>query len=210
MGYLWGIFDRPRRQEQTLAYIQCAPGCRGSDKDPRYCQCVCRGLNHGSLVYGRSVRPVPVPQGYNPDFQYPEEASRYALPAGLQALPEIKPVPVEPVKPRPETERLIFPVARASGKVGKKIGKSFLKALALGQLSEDEQNEAILNGLRRQFSAERVDAIVTESFTDWYSHNPESNTPELYELYENGNIDSTLDRRGLRWVVGRPRQNRGR
>jgi hypothetical protein len=93
----------------------------------------------------------------------------------------------------------------ALGKVGKKIGKNFAKAM-LGRVDESELNLSIMNGLRKQFSEERVNAIVDESFSEHYSHLPESNRPELYELYESGFIDKVLERRNIRWVVGRPRR----
>jgi hypothetical protein len=60
-----------------------------------------------------------------------------------------------------------------------------------GVHSETQLNEEILSGLRKQFSQERVDTIVDESFTEYRSHRPETPTrPEPCELYETGFIDN--------------------
>jgi len=138
----------------------------------------------------RIERPVPVPYGYNPSIP-------------LQQLPELIPR-LEEVKPKVEKERLIFPVARATSKPLRKIGHS-LKVAMTGR-SESELNLEIMNGLRKQFSEERVNAIIDESFSEHYSHMPDSNRPELYELFESGFVDKVLDRRGIRWVIGRPKR----
>lgn len=75
-----------------------------------------------------------------------------------------------------------------------------------GHVSEEAKNTEIMAGLRKQFSQDRVDAIVTESYAEYFSHDPDQNTPELYELLENGTIDNVLARRNVRWVIGRPKQ----
>jgi hypothetical protein len=198
----YGFFTRYREQEQQqgLAFLPCASGCRGSDSDPRHCQCVCRGLNHGLLLRPRQFqveRPVPVPQGYNPYLPLQQQPEPLALPHYREQTPEEK---RQSVQRMPEVRAY-----HALGKVGKKIGKNFAKAM-LGRVDESELNLSIMNGLRKQFSEERVNAIVDESFSEHYSHLPESNRPELYELYESGFIDKVLERRNIRWVVGRPRR----
>jgi len=105
-------------------------------------------------------------------------------------------------QPKPETEPIILPIARGTGRIAKKIAK---KLFAI-RPSETELNLEIMNGLRKQFSEERVNAIIDESFTEHYSHMPESNRPELYELYESGFVDKALERRNIRWVIGRPKR----
>jgi len=124
----------------------------------------------------------------------------YFLPRDRQVLglPEIKPK-IEPGISRPSLRPQAHSFTR-------KIGRS-LKHSIVGY-SQDDLNQSILDGLRKQFSQERVDSIVTESFSEFFSHNPDLNTPELYELYENSDIDRVLDRRGIRWVIGRPKLKR--
>jgi len=142
-------------------------------------------------VCPRPERPVPIPQNYNPAL---------ALLQQPELLPDLSPEPEQ--KPKLQGERLIFPVARGTGRIAKKIGK---KIFAI-RPSETELNLAIMNGLRKQFSEERVNAIIDESFAEHCSHMPESNRPELYELYESGFIDKALERRSIRWVIGRPKR----
>jgi hypothetical protein len=103
----------------------------------------------------------------------------------------------------PITQRYeVRPIAKSTGRAIKKLGK-----FALGiRPSETELNLEIMNGLRKQFSEERVNAIVDESFSEHYSHMPDSNRPELYELYESGFVDKVLERRNIRWVIGRPKR----
>jgi hypothetical protein len=112
--------------------------------------------------------------------------------APLRQLPHIQPKP-KPIAPR---ERLIFPVARGT--------KHFLKKLT-GITSQNDLNEAILKGLRHQFNQERIDSIIDQAFTIRQSKEPDSNRPELYELYETGEIDEALRLFNVRWVIGRPK-----
>src|SRR5690242_21962464 len=102
MGYAWGIFDR-QPKHVTLGYFPCAPGCRASENDPRRCQCVCRGVNHGILIYGRPERPIPVPHGYDPRYALDQKPEYPLLPAQPLQLPE--PKPEKPRDTRPFRER---------------------------------------------------------------------------------------------------------
>jgi len=201
MGYLWGIFDRQPRHE-TVGYFPCAPGCRASENDPRKCQCVCRGLNHGILIYGRPERPIPVPHGYDPRMPLAQSPEYPALPNHSLALPEYR------EKTETEKRRDIqrMPEVRAYHAAGKGL-KRFVKAVT-GIKTQDDLNAMVLNGLRKQFSEERANSFVTEAFSEYFSHQPDANIPELYELYEDGSLDRVLDRRSIRWVIGRPRLKR--
>jgi hypothetical protein len=112
-----------------------------------------------------------------------------------RALPEIQPkIQINP------TDRLVGHAAKG---LGRKIGHSLKVSIA--GYSQDDLNSMVLNGLRKQFSQERSDSFVTEVFSEFFSHQPDANTPELYELYENGDLDRVLDRRAIRWVIGRPK-----
>lgn len=177
----------------NFAFLPCAPGCRGSGSDPRSCHCVCRGINHGILVYGRAPRPVPVPHGFTPYLAMQQEPE--FLPEPVKALPEIQPK-LEPS--RVESERLIFPVARGAKRFVKKI---------TGIRSQDDLNASVLKGLGNQFKPERVEAIVDQAFSLFYQRlGSDANRPELYELYENGDIDRALGMFNVRWVIGRPKK----
>jgi hypothetical protein len=181
MGYFWqNVQPNPQ-----IAFLPCAPGCRGSASDPRYCQCVCQGINHGLLLRPVKIeRPVPVPHGLNP-----------ALP--LNQMPELPFIPVPAPETKPvEKERLIFPVARGT--------KRFLKKIT-GYTSASDLNAVIIKGLRYQFSQERTDAIIDRALTIRMQHDPYQNQPELYELYETGDIDRALEHFSIRWVSGRPK-----
>ena len=190
----YGFFTNFRHEEQAqVAFLPCAPGCRGSSSDPRHCQCICRGINHGLLLRPVKIeRPVPVPYRYNPSIP-------------LQQLSELTPR-LEEVKPKVETERLIFPVARGTGRIAKKIGKRIFAI----RPSESELNENILLGLRKQFNQERVDAVIDQAYSFFFSQDQNRPRPELYELYETGILDNVLERRGIRWVLGRPKYKTGR
>jgi hypothetical protein len=110
--------------------------------------------------------------------------------APLRQLPYIQP------KPTVKTERLIFPVARGT--------KRFLKKLT-GIISQNELNENVMKGLRYQFNQERIDSIIDQAFSIRMMKEPDSNRPELYELYETGEIDEALRLFNVRWVIGRPK-----
>lgn len=187
----------------------CANQCQASRSPVELCTCVCRGTNHGLLVH----RPVKVtieqeenPRvwvpgwGYKSKYEEPGEESKPLL----SYRPEPKPDWLrnwEKDRPRYSTKEK---VARG---IGKGLAWSFRKTRAkvTGKLSETELNDEVFHGLRRQFNEERVNVIIEESFTEYHLHNPDLNNPELYELYETGIIDNVLERRNIRWVLGRPK-----
>jgi len=113
----------------------------------------------------------------------------------LKTLPYIQPKP----KPEVPRERLIFPVARGTKKLFRKL---------TGTVSQNDLNEGILKGLRNQFNQERIDSIIDQAFTIRQAKEPERNRPELYELYETGEIDEALRLFNVRWVIGRPKTRR--
>jgi hypothetical protein len=112
--------------------------------------------------------------------------------APLRQLPHIQPK-AKPIVPR---ERLIFPVARGTRKLFKRL---------TGITSQHDLNEGILKGLRNQFNQERIDSIIDQAFSIRMMKVPDSNRPELYELYETGEIDEALRLFNVRWVIGRPK-----
>jgi hypothetical protein len=90
------------------------------------------------------------------------------------------------------------------GKARLKTTKRFLKAIT-GYKTQDDLNETVLKGLRTQFNPERVENIIAQAFSIRMSQTPEANRPELYELYETGEIDEALRMFNVRWVIGRPK-----
>jgi hypothetical protein len=102
-------------------------------------------------------------------------------------------------RPIPQTR-----VEIRQGKARLKTTKRFLKAIT-GIRSQDDLNEAVLKGLRYQFNPERVESIIDQAFTIRQSQDPYANRPELYELYETGEIDKAAEIFGSRWVIGRPK-----
>lgn len=89
-------------------------------------------------------------------------------------------------------------------RIARKIAGSFKHALA--GYSEEELNSRIVKGLRVQLNEENMDMAIDQAYSIFYSHNPQANRPELYELYENGDIDRALELMGKRWVIGRPKR----
>jgi hypothetical protein len=65
-----------------------------------------------------------------------------------------------------------------------------------------------MKGLRYQFNQERIDSIIDQAFSIRMMKEPERNRPELYELYETGEIDEALRLFNVRWVIGRPKFKR--
>jgi hypothetical protein len=71
---------------------------------------------------------------------------------------------------------------------------------------EEEKNEKIVKGLRYQFSQDRTDQIISQAYAIRMSKTPYANQPELYELYETGELDEASRMSGSCWVVGRPKK----
>jgi hypothetical protein len=157
------------------------------------CRCICAGRNHGILRFrGINVTPKTHDQRFEEWLGPPEQPKQIAP---LRQLPHIQPKP----KPEVPRERLIFPVARGTRKLFRKL---------TGITNQNDLNEAILKGLRHQFNQERIDSIIDQAFSIRQSKEPDRNRPELYELYETGEIDEALRLFNVRWVIGRPKMKR--
>ena len=185
--------------EESLAY--CSGQCQASRYPPASCRCPCLGRNHGILRYSHHSINV-TPSWVNDDTRLPVQPGEYFLPGQRQVLglPEIRArVRIDPgINP---------PVKGPRGhSLSRKIGRS-LKHSIIGY-SQSELNESIVKGLRYQFSQERVDAVIDQAYATFFSHDPDRNRPELYELYENGDIDRALELFSVRWVIGRPKLRR--
>ncbi|SRR6266566_1447324 len=184
------------QEQESLAY--CSGQCQASRYPPATCRCPCQGRNHGILRFRNPSIDV-TPYGYsNPvipiEPSYPSLPLRpgYFLP-GERQVQNAKPVP-QPMEIR-------------HGKARLKTTKTFLKAIT-GYRTQDDLNETVLKGLRTQFNPERVENIIDQAFSIRMSQTPDANRPELYELYETGEIDKALELFGTRWVVGRPKVKR--
>jgi hypothetical protein len=175
--------------EESLAY--CSGQCQASRYPPATCRCPCQGRNHGILRFrGINITPTKMHDQRFAEWMGPVEQPRQIAP--LPLLPHIQPKPT--VRSRSETD--VYPVGRAFKKFVKKI---------TGYKTQDDLNSAIVKGLRNQFNTERVEAIIDQAFTIRQSQRPQENRPELYELYETGEIDKATELFGSRWVIGRPK-----
>ena len=71
---------------------------------------------------------------------------------------------------------------------------------------EAAKNIRILSGLERAYGAERAKSVLEQAVSIFHVANPHAeNTPEVYELFENGQIDQALEMFGANWVIGRPK-----
>lgn len=74
-----------------------------------------------------------------------------------------------------------------------------------------ELNEKVQSGLRAQYSEQRTNQIIEQAHSAYHYRNPHAkNSPELYELAENGDIDTALETLGFgKWCIGRPKLGNG-
>ncbi len=73
-----------------------------------------------------------------------------------------------------------------------------------------ERNSKIISGLQGQYSriGLGVELILDQARTVFHTRVPNMNNPEIYELFEDGDIDQALDILGAPiWVIGRPSEN---
>jgi hypothetical protein len=66
------------------------------------------------------------------------------------------------------------------------------------------KNLRILQGLERAYGFEKAKSVLEQATSIFHVTNPNAeNTPELYELFENGQVDQALEMFGANWVIGR-------
>jgi len=71
---------------------------------------------------------------------------------------------------------------------------------------ETEKNTRIIQGLERIYGVEKTRTILEQATAMYHVSNPQvQNEPEVYEMFENGQIDEALESFGASWVIGRPR-----
>lgn len=191
-------------EEQFYGY--CSGQCRASRSHPSICRCICQGRNHGSLLYRNPVVNVtPIYQNPYQNFneqipQLPEERLRLTaqnIAQELDKLPLLTPNPVS----QPSTT---LKPSKGKYQIAKSLGKALKHSIA--GYSQDELNERIIKGLRTQFNQDNTDLAIDQAFVIRQSKQPDANRPELYELYETGEIDQALAMMGKRWVIGRPKK----
>ena len=186
-------------QEESLAF--CSGQCQASRFPPASCRCICQGRNHGIL----RNRVFDV-QAERPDY-FPEyrviDGQRIRYLESPKLLPDIQNRPVENRTVIPATAPTLT-VRKGKYRIARKIGGSLKHALA--GYSQDDLNKRIMDGLRTQFNQENTDMVIDQAFSIFYSHDPDRNRPELYELYENGDVDRALEMMNKRWVIGRPKR----
>jgi hypothetical protein len=71
--------------------------------------------------------------------------------------------------------------------------------------TEADMNQKIVSGLERAYGPDRAKEIIGQATDSFFYRNREATTsPELYELYSDGDIDAGIESLGLnRWVIGR-------
>jgi len=95
--------------------------------------------------------------------------------------------------------------ARPKRRIGLSAPKKARITLSQGP-REAAKNIRILSGLERAYGAEKAKSILEQAVSIFHVANPHAeNNPELYELFENGQIDQALEMFGTSWVIGRPR-----
>lgn len=205
-------------EEQFYGY--CSGQCRASRSHPSICRCICQGRNHGSLLYRNpvvNVTPYPYTnpyEGFNREIpQLPEERLRLTAQEIARDIDGIK-ASLAPALRDGENERgrdnsgPAFPNSIIAKKGKYRIAKRLGKALkhSISGYSQDELNRRIRDGLRQQFNEENTDLAIFQAFQIRQSKQPDANRPELYELYETGEIDEALELMGKSWHIGRPKR----
>lgn len=201
-------------QEESLAF--CAGQCQASRFPPASCRCICQGRNHGILTRSRqpiNVTPYPYQNPYenfNRDIpQLPEERLQITaqnIGRELDKLPFLSPSRASETRSSSATEAVNLTRSKGKYRIAKSLGKALRHSIA--GFSQNELNERIYKGLRVQLSQENTDLAIDQAFVIRQSKQPDANRPELYELYETGEIDQALEMMGKRWVIGRPKPSR--
>jgi hypothetical protein len=63
-----------------------------------------------------------------------------------------------------------------------------------------------MQGLERAYGPDKAKSVLEQATSIFHVTNPHAeNTPELYELFENGQVDQALEMFGANWVIGRPK-----
>ena len=100
------------------------------------------------------------------------------------------------------------PSPRPLGHKTRRIGLSTPKKarIMLGQgPQEAAKNLRIMSGLERAYGSEKAKSVLDQAISIFHVANPHAeNSPEPYELFENGQIDQALEMFGASpWVIGR-------
>lgn len=195
-------------------YAFCSGQCRASRFPPVNCRCICGGMNHGILLR-QSRQPVNVTphpytnpyESFNRDIpQLPEERLQLTaqnIGRELDKLPFLSPNRASETRSSSTAEAVNLTRKNGKYRIAKSLGKALKHSIA--GFSQDELNERIVKGLRTQFNQDNTDLAIDQAFVIRQSKQPDANRPELYELYETGEIDQALEMMGKRWVIGRPK-----
>jgi hypothetical protein len=115
-------------------------------------------------------------------------------------------MPNEPPSPTTEADTNTAARARPLGHKTRRIALSAPRKARISQgPREAEKNLRILSGLERAYGSERAKSVLEQAITIFHASNPHAeNMPELYELFENGQVDQALEMFGATpWVIGR-------
>jgi hypothetical protein len=185
-------------EEESLAY--CSGQCQASRYPPASCRCPCQGRNHGILRQHNFIN-ITGTKRHDQKWAAWMDAHGGEQPkqiAPLPQLPYLQPVP----KPKPVDTRPFTVKHKTLARLGRG-----LKHSTVGY-SQTELNNSVFRGLRQQFNADNVDLIINGAFESFYKRNNGANRPELYELFENGDLDTSLTILGKNWAIGRPKLKR--
>lgn len=90
----------------------------------------------------------------------------------------------------------------------RRVGRSFVSSVT-GHVSENVLNDSVYRGMRQQFNEENVQAAIGQAYATFFARTgTDANRPELYELYENGDLDRGFQYFGKAWAFGRPKRIR--
>ena len=135
----------------------------------------------------------------------------YSIPASCYPpmTPQVCPTDEPSGRGLPLGHRSI-PATRALGeqrtrRIGLSAPRKARITLAQGP-HEAAKNIRILSGLERAYGSEKAKSVLEQASSIFHAVNPHAeNSPELYELFENGQVDQALEMFGAQWVIGRPR-----
>ena len=135
----------------------------------------------------------------------------YAIPASCYppVTPQVCPTDEPSGRGLPLGHRNI-PATRALGeqrtrRIGLSAPRKARITLSQGPC-EAEKNLRILTGLERAYGSEKAKSVLEQAISIFHASNPHAeNNPELYELFENGQVDQALEMFGASWYIGRPK-----
>ena len=127
----------------------------------------------------------------------------YAIPASCYPPIETEQIVKVPEATTSLTRNQGLAHTRPKRRIGLSAPKKARITLSQGP-REAEKNIRILSGLERAYGSEKAKSVLEQAMSIFHVTNPHAeNSPEPYELFENGQIDQALEMFGASWVIGR-------